>query len=85
MGENIGILVGRAFFSFCALLSLFAILKPEATVNFTIRYYKWSLKFLGFETEIKATERAKVICRIWSLLMLCLFAILIIILPKTVR
>jgi len=55
---------------------LHCIFRPKPVINFSIKWWKWYLRIFGFESEIKPTEKAVIILRIWSLLML-LFCIVI--------
>jgi len=85
MEEKIGLWVMEIFFSLCVLLTLLPIFRPEIIVNLTAKWFKWVIKMYGFEVEIKPTLRAKVICRMWNLIMFCIFVLLLIILPNTLK
>ncbi len=77
VGKN-GCLVFIIFISLCLLAGLFAVFKTEKMVNFTAKYFKWILKFYGFEGDIKPTSKAISICRNWNIFMLTIFIILMI-------
>ena len=72
-----GLLIIRIFFSFCALLGLFNVLKPELIVKFTARWFQLYLKLFGFDSTIYPTKRAMVISRIWALFMTIVFVIVL--------
>ncbi len=47
-----GLLVIRIFFSFCVLIGLFNILKPELMVRFSAKWFQLYLKVFGFDSAI---------------------------------
>lgn len=58
------------FFGVLCIVCLFCILRPDNIVNLTAKYFKWSMKFYGFEGDIKPTPKARIICRCWNVFML---------------
>ena len=65
------------FFSLCWIISLVCFLKSDWANNFTAKYFTWSLKFWGFEGEIRPTAKAKTISRAWNAFMLVVFSVLL--------
>ena len=65
-----------SMFAFFALIALFPILKPDVAARLTAQYFKWSMKILGFECDVRVTPRAVKICRVWNIFMLCVFAVI---------
>ena len=65
------------FFIVSVTLTLYGVLRPESAINSSIRWFQFSLKLYGFEGEIKPTPKAKIICRLWNVVMLLLFSFFI--------
>ena len=67
------LLIPKILFLACALIALICLIKPEIPINSTIKWIKLMLKWHGLEGEIRATPKAKVICRVWNIVILCFF------------
>ena len=63
-----------SFFFLCFLLTLSAIVRPDLAVDWTIKYYKWTLNLIGLEAEIRSTKKALTLCRVWNIFMFLVFA-----------
>lgn len=70
--RSIGLIV--SFLGILIVLFL-GILKPEVFVNLHVKYFKCTMKWYGFEGEIKPTPKAKIICRLWFLFFLLVFGV----------
>ena len=70
MQDNMVIIVTGTFFSLFWLFGLFCVLKPEPIINLTAKFFKWQMNLYGFKAEITITPKAKIVCRIWNIIML---------------
>ena len=65
------------FFGLLWLWCLFCVLRPQPVVDFTVKYFKWSIKLYGFEGDVKPTPRAVTIVRMWNSFGLTVLSILL--------
>ena len=67
------------FFTGCAIFTLIPVSRPDLAVNWTVKYFTWSLKLYGLEVNIRSTPRALARCRAWNVFGLCVFIVLAIV------
>jgi len=77
MQDRITVIILDIFFSLFWFFCLFCIIKPGPIINFSVKFFKWQMQLFGFETEIKITPRAEMICRAWNIFMILYLSALI--------
>ena len=75
--DNRTVMIVGAFFSLLWVLGLFCILKPDRIVSLTAKFFKWQIRLYGFRAEIEITPQARIICRVWNVIMLLFISLLI--------
>jgi hypothetical protein len=71
------LLIPEVISSLFWLVSLITFLKPEFLVKLQTKYFRWLLQYYGFEGEIKSTLKTKVMCRMYSSLILLFFSFML--------
>ncbi len=67
------ILVLNLFIIFLCAVCVFAVVAPQRTVDWTLEKTKGTLRFYGFEGEIRSTARSKQIIRFGHLIVLVMY------------
>lgn len=65
------------FFGFFYFIGFLCIIKPDIFVNFTIKYFKLSLKLYGLKGDITPTDKANNIAKLWTVFILLIITLLL--------
>lgn len=57
--------------------SIFSIFSPHFMLKLLVRSIQWKLKWFGMEGEIRPATNAKKITRLWSVVMVVVFGVLV--------
>lgn len=71
------ILIAVIFIVWFGLLIL-GIVKPSHGAEWSARYFKWSMKILGFEADVRVTPRAIFCCRTIAVIMVVFLVMIIV-------